>query len=98
MAQSIFLYILFFIVFMVALKATVVLLEPRLTFFPIRGDETDPNKMEVPVQEIPIQTLDEETINTWLMRHSEPKVDVLYFHGNGGNLSLWKDLRMWLPM
>ncbi len=91
MATLIFLYILFFIVVMLALKMLVVLLEPRLTFFPIRGLETDPDKMGIPVKEIPIQTRDEETVHTWLLEHSEPKADVLFFHGNGGNLSLWQD-------
>jgi len=91
MAKLIFLYILSFIVVMVALKMLVVLLEPRLTFFPIRGLETDPDKMGIPVKEIPIQTLDEETVHTWLLEHSEPRADVLFFHGNGGNLSLWQD-------
>lgn len=91
MAISIFLYILFFIVVMVSLKMLVVLLEPRLTFFPIQGLETDPEKMEIPVKEIQFQTADEETVYTWLMEHSEPRADVLFFHGNGGNLSLWKD-------
>ena len=91
MAKLIFLYILFFIVVMVALKVLVVLLEPRLTFFPIRGLETDPDKMGIPVKEIPIQTWDEETVYTWLLESSEPRADVLFFHGNGGNLSLWQD-------
>ena len=91
MAKLIFLYLLFFIVVMLALKMLVVLLEPRLTFFPIRGLETDPDKMGIPVKEIPIQTSDEETIHTWLLEHSEPRADVLFFHGNGGNLSLWQD-------
>jgi len=76
------------------LKMTVVLLEPRLTFFPIRGNETDPNEMGISVKEIPIQTMDEETVHTWLLEHSEPKVDVLFFHGNGGNLSLWKEFML----
>jgi len=91
MAKLIFLYILSFIVVMVALKVLVVLLEPRLTFFPIRGLETDPDKMGIPVKEIPILTSDEETLHTWLLEHSEPRADVLFFHGNGGNLSLWQD-------
>ncbi len=91
MATLIFLYILFFIVVMLSLKMLVVLLEPRLTFFPIRGLETDPDNMGIPVKEIPIQTSDEETVHSWLLEHSEPRADVLFFHGNGGNLSLWKD-------
>ncbi len=91
MAKLIFLYILSFIVGMVTLKVLVVLLEPRLTFFPIRGLETDPDKMGISVKEIPILTSDEETVHTWLLEHSEPRADVLFFHGNGGNLSLWQD-------
>lgn len=91
MATLIFLYILFFIVVMLSLKMLVVLLEPRLTFFPIRGLETDPDNMGIPVKEIPLQTSDEETVHSWLLEHSEPRADVLFFHGNGGNLSLWKD-------
>ncbi|MCH8017105.1 MAG: hypothetical protein IH917_10820, partial [Acidobacteria bacterium] len=91
MAVSIFLYILFFIVLMLTLKMLVVLLEPRLTFFPIKGLETDLDTLEIPVKEISIQTSDDETLHTWLMEHSEPRADVLFFHGNGGNLSRWKD-------
>ncbi len=91
MAKLIFLYLLFFIVVMVALKMLVVLLEPRLTFFPIRGLTTDPQKMGIPFKEIPIQTSDEETLHTWLLEHPQPKATVLFFHGNGGNLSLWQD-------
>ena len=91
MAKLIFLYLLPFIVVMVALKMLVVLLEPRLTFFPIPGLITDPEEMGIPFKEILIQTSDEETLHTWLLEHPQPRATVLFFHGNGGNLSYWQD-------
>jgi fermentation-respiration switch protein FrsA (DUF1100 family) len=94
MAKLIFLYLLFFVVGMMALKLLVVLLEPRLTFFPIRGLDTAPEKSGLPIKEIPLQTADEETVYAWLLEHPEPRGEVLFFHGNGGNLSIWQDFLM----
>ncbi len=91
MAKLIFLYLLFFVGGMMALKLLVVLLEPRLTFFPIRGLDTTPEKAGLPFKEIPLQTADEETVYAWLLEHPEPRGEVLYFHGNGGNLSVCQD-------
>ena len=91
MAKLIFLYLLFIVVGVMGLKLLVVLLEPRLTFFPIRGLDATPEKAGLQFKEIPIQTVDEETVYAWLLEHPEPRGEVLFFHGNGGNLSLWLD-------
>ncbi|MFQ5929276.1 MAG: alpha/beta hydrolase [Acidobacteriota bacterium] len=91
MAKLIFLYLLLFMVAAVALKLLVVVLEPRLTFLPIRGLYRSPADVGIPFQEITIRTADGEKVYSWLLEHPESTVEVLFFHGNGGNLSLWQD-------
>lgn len=84
-------YFVLFVAVMVGLKLLVVLLEPHLTFFPMRGLALTPEDMGIPYREIPLETADQQTIYAWLLEHPEPQAEVLFFHGNGGNLSLWQD-------
>ena len=53
-----------------------------------------PEKSGLPIKEIPLETTDEETVYAWLLEHPEPRGEVLFFHGNGGNLSIWQDFLM----
>ena len=39
-----------------------------------------------------MKTQDGERISAWLLKHPEPRAEVLYFHGNGGNLSAWEEV------
>ena len=77
-----------------ALKLLTSVLEPRLTFFPIRGLNLTPENVGIPYQEIRIQTRDGESIHAWFLHHPEARAEVVFFHGNGGNLSLWLDFIM----
>ena len=63
--------------------------EPRLTFFPSAGETETPKSMGLEYEAVSIRTADEETIAAWWMRHEAARADIVYFHGNGGNLSMW---------
>ncbi|HSC29354.1 MAG TPA: alpha/beta hydrolase [Vicinamibacterales bacterium] len=81
---------------LVLLKLLVWWLEPRMAFFPIRGVQATPAAVGLPFSDITIDTTDGETLHAWWLEHPEATAQVVYFHGNGGNLSLWLDIAVQL--
>lgn len=80
------------VIALVAIKAVVWLLEPRMAFFPIRGVQETPAAYGLAFRDVRIPTPDGETLHAWWLDHPEPRGQVLFWHGNGGNLSLWIDV------
>ena len=78
---------------LIALVAVIALLvrlsEARLAFFPLGGETTTPNDFGISYHTLSIATDDGEQLRAWAMVHAAPQAQVLYFHGNGGNLSIW---------
>jgi len=66
--------------------------ESRLAFIPTRGEQRTPQAFGIAFTAITLHTADGETIRAWHLPHATPRARVLYFHGNGGNLSLWADV------
>ena len=63
--------------------------EPRLTFFPLAGETDTPTAIGLDYQALSVRSGEGETLAAWWMPQAHARADVLYFHGNGGNLSLW---------
>ena len=76
-------------------------LEPRIAFFPSTGETTTPRDFGVAYEPLTIETTDGERLRAWLMAPPPPgnksralarpvtPTLVVYFHGNGANLSNW---------
>lgn len=67
-------------------------IEPRVAFFPTRGESETPRDSGVPFEPITIDTIDGEQLRAWVMRAPNPRANVVYFHGNGANLSNWSPI------
>ena len=80
------------VIILLALKLLVWFLEPRMAFFPQSGVQATPAAAAVPFDDLRIQTADGETLHGWWLAHPEPRAQIVFFHGNGGNLSLWLDI------
>ena len=76
---------------LVGLKLLVMLLEPRMAFYPIRGVQESPALAGLPFENVEIPTPDGERLHAWWLDASDARAQVVFFHGNGGNLSLWLD-------
>lgn len=89
---------LMFLTSMTLLAAIVLLavlvrwIEPRFAFFPTRGESETPAEYGVPYESIAVRTADGEQLRAWVMRHPNPRANVVYFHGNGANLSNWSPI------
>jgi uncharacterized protein len=94
--------ILVALVALVAFMAVLVRLsESSFAFFPIAGETTTPLEFGLPYETISIATGDGEQLRAWAIapaaesvaeRHyvrDERRARIVYFHGNGGNLSNW---------
>ena len=72
-----------------ALALFVRAIEARVAFFPTAGELETPADAGVPFEPATIRTRDGEQLHGWFLPHARPRAAVLYFHGNGGNLSMW---------
>lgn len=67
-------------------------MQPRMAFFPTRGVQETPESAGLPYVDLRISTADGVTLHGWWIEHPSPRGEVIYWHGNGGNLSLWLDV------
>ncbi len=70
--------------------------EARFAFFPIPGETATPRHFGVDFEAFAIATRDGEQLRGWALAPpaaaaAQPtrRAHILYFHGNGGNLSIW---------
>lgn len=82
-------YLIVALVFLAILKLVVWRLEPAMMFFPTRGEQETPSSLGIRYEPLRLQTTDGVTITAWQFEPDRPRADIVYFHGNGGNLSLW---------
>jgi len=73
----------------VGLRLLVAALEPSLVFFPLAGEDRDPSSAGVAYRRLELVTSDGQRLAAWQLEPDGPIADVVYFHGNGGNLSVW---------
>lgn len=73
----------------VMFKALIGALEPRFVFFPNTGEDRNPASLGIDYDAVRLATSDGETLVAWQLEPEDPIADVVYFHGNGGNLSVW---------
>jgi uncharacterized protein len=77
------------IVLAAALVVLVRWIEPRFAFYPFPGESDTPKDYGVAYDAVTIDTADGERLRGWIMRAPNPRAHIVYFHGNGANLSNW---------
>jgi fermentation-respiration switch protein FrsA (DUF1100 family) len=77
---------------LVLLAVLVRRVEPRLVFFPMPGEFATPADLGLPFEALTLTTPDHERLHAWWIPHDRPAALVVYFHGNGGNLSVWLEV------
>lgn len=74
---------------LILLAALVRLLEPRYAFFPMAGESVTPRELGMEYEALTINTRDGEQLHGWSLAGPAVRAHIFYFHGNGGNLSIW---------
>jgi uncharacterized protein len=79
-----------FVFLLIAVLAVVVrLVEERFAFFPAAANTPLPTEPAIQSTSWSVTTQDGERLHGWSLEPAAPRAVVLYFHGNGGNLSVW---------
>ena len=67
------------------------MVQSRFAFFPLAGETVTPTQFGIPHETLTIATGDGETLRARPLSAAAqgPRAHIVYFHGNGGNLSLW---------
>jgi fermentation-respiration switch protein FrsA (DUF1100 family) len=76
----------------VVLVFAVRLLEPRMAFFPFPGEDVTPRQFGTEFTAFTLNTADGEVLRAWHLSRTDAIAQIVYFHGNGGNLSIWADV------
>jgi pimeloyl-ACP methyl ester carboxylesterase len=84
--------LVFVVVLIGTLWVLVLWMQPRMAFFPFRGIQETPASAGLPYSDVEIVTSDGVMLHGWWLEHPSPRGQVIYWHGNGGNLSLWLDV------
>jgi uncharacterized protein len=84
--------IVLIVVAIVVLVSGARLLEPWLAFFPFAGEDRTPRQLGTEFSAFTIDTADGERLRAWHLPRADAIAQVVYFHGNGGNLSVWADV------
>lgn len=66
--------------------------QSRYVYFPAREITADPSDMGLLYEEVTIRTSDGIDLSGWYIPADKPRAVVLFFHGNGGNISNRLDL------
>ena len=74
---------------LIVLRLLIPSIERRLVFFPFAGEDTNPGDAGINYRAVTLTTSDGERLVLWQLEPDAPIADVVYFHGNGGNLSVW---------
>lgn len=74
------------------LRFLVLRLEPRAAFFPFRGETTTPQSLGLAFERLTLRTSDGEALVAWWLPAPGEGPEVVFLHGNGGNLSLWSEV------
>jgi fermentation-respiration switch protein FrsA (DUF1100 family) len=77
------------VVVLIGIAVAARLLEARFAFFPRPGEDTTPAALGIPFRGVMLSTGDGQQLGAWSMERADAAATVLYFHGNGGNLSIW---------
>jgi fermentation-respiration switch protein FrsA (DUF1100 family) len=72
-----------------AVAVMVRLSEASLAFFPLRGETDTPRTFGAAYEALDLTTGDGQRVRAWWLPNPSARATVLYFHGNGGNLSMW---------
>jgi fermentation-respiration switch protein FrsA (DUF1100 family) len=82
-AINLFLLVSVFLLFNVYLYSK----QPGMIFYPLKEVDVTPDEWDLPYQPVQIKSTDHVKLSAWYIPHPEANKTVLFFHGNGGNIS-----------
>jgi len=61
--------------------------QPNMVFYPLKKIEVTPREWGLPFEPVKFELTDKTKVSAWYLPHPQANKTVLFFHGNGGNIS-----------
>ncbi|GMR15803.1 MAG: alpha/beta hydrolase [Gammaproteobacteria bacterium] len=71
----------------IILNGLIYLQQPGMVFYPSKEIEVTPKEWGLTYEAVKLELADKSKISGWYLPHPEANKTVLFFHGNGGNIS-----------
>lgn len=61
--------------------------QPNMLFYPLKDIEATPDDWQLPYESVSLKLTDDTHVSGWYLPHLQATKTLLFFHGNGGNIS-----------
>lgn len=78
---------IFFLISLFSINAFLYIKQPGMVFYPLKEIEATPKDWGLRYEAIDLELNDKTKISGWYLPHPQAKKTILFFHGNGGNIS-----------
>ena len=85
--RKLFYFIVFFLILLFSFNVYLYLKQPAMVFYPVKNIDVTPKNWELEYDSIELELKDKTKISGWYFTHPQANKTVLFFHGNGGNIS-----------
>lgn len=75
------------LVLLFSVNASLYVKQPNMVFYPLKEIEVTPKEWELAYEPIKLKLEDKSKISGWYLPHPAADKTILFFHGNGGNIS-----------
>ncbi len=79
--------VLFIVLLLLFFNAFLYVKQPEMVFYPTQNIEVTPKEWALAYDTIEIKLADKRKITGWYLPHPDAEKTLLFFHGNGGNIS-----------
>jgi len=84
-------FIIFFVLGLLLLNIWMYFQQPNMTFYPSRELDQSPASWGLDYDDVTLNTADEVQLHGWYLPSPQSEQVLLFFHGNGGNISHRRD-------
>lgn len=77
----------FILIVWFALNILIFIQQPHIVFYPFKKIETTPKEWDLNYKQVSLKLKSGNQISGWFLPHPQATKTVLFFHGNGGNIS-----------
>ena len=79
--------VVFFWVLLFSINAFLYLKQPGMVFYPLKEIESTPREWGLSYEAVHLKLNNKTKLSGWYLSHPQAKNTILFFHGNGGNIS-----------
>lgn len=86
-SKTVFISLILFFSVILLFNVYLYLKQPGMIFYPLKEVDVTPDKWGLSYQQVKLKTIEGLELSSWHIPHPEAAKTILFFHGNGGNIS-----------